>query len=159
MNTDDLYKQSPCPKCGQAVLDTASFCPYCGYVKKQRRWEDMLSRKRGGGEAGEDRPKATGLTVSVLLGLGFAGYLTYRAVTEESLQSFIMAVFVLLAVLQSWLTARKRAQQAPEAEGKEEARKPEPADDPLEQKFFCENCNTRVAADATECPKCGMRFG
>lgn len=158
MNTEDLYRQSPCPKCGQAVLETASFCPYCGYVKKQRRWEDILSRKRGGGETGQDRPKATGLTVSVLLGLGFAGYLTYRAVTEESFQNLIMAVFILLAVFQSWLAARKRAQQKGDTMG-ERAGEKEEADDPLEQKFFCENCNTRVAADATECPKCRMKFG
>jgi len=159
MNTEDLYKQSPCPKCGRAVFDTASFCPHCGYVKKQRRWEDMLSRKRGEGEAREGGPKATGLTVSVLLGLGFAGYLIYRAVTEESLQSFIMAVFVLLAVLQSWLAARKRAQQKEGEAGEHTGEAVEQAEDPLEQKFFCENCGTKVAADATECPKCGMKFG
>lgn len=150
MNTEDLYKESPCSNCGQPVLESASFCAHCGYVKKKRMGEGLF---RSGGKGG------SGLTVSVLLGLGFAVYLAYRAAAEESLQSLIMAVFVLLAVLQSWLAARKRAQQTEEKAGEHTGEEMEQAEDPLEQKFFCENCGTRVAEDAKECPKCGMKFG
>lgn len=155
MNTEDLYRQSPCPQCGQPIFDSVSFCAHCGYAKKQRRWEDTLSRRRGGGEGA---PKGSGFSISVLLGLGFAAYLIYRAVTGESLQNFIVAMLVLFSVLHSWLSARKKARQLPDAGEQEKDTATDPADDPLGQKFFCENCGTRVAEDASQCPKCGWKF-
>jgi predicted amidophosphoribosyltransferase len=154
MNTDDLYKQSRCPQCGQSVLDSASFCPHCGYVKKKSWWEGLFSGGRREGTAETGVSGGTGLSVSTILGFGFAAYLAYKAVSDESIQSLIMAILVLFAVTQSWLAARKRARQ-----GLGEPKEEKEADDPLEQKFFCENCGTRVAGDATKCPKCGMRFG
>lgn len=158
MNASDLYKEEPCRRCGQNVLKTASFCPYCGHVKS-KSWVERLGEMFGGGEekpAG--RSGSSGLSVPTLLGLAFAGYMVYTAIDKGSVQSIIMAVLVLFAVLQSWYAQKRKAEQAEKGETPAGSGSSEPSSIP-EDKFFCENCGAEVPADASRCPKCGHEFG
>lgn len=92
--------------------------------------------------------------MSVIAGILFAGYLVYTAIEKSSVQSLIMALLVLFAVLQSWLTAKKKPTGDHQEAEVQKEESPVPSD-----KFFCENCSAQVDANATQCPKCGMKFG
>ncbi|MEX1138292.1 MAG: hypothetical protein WEF53_02955 [Bacteroidota bacterium] len=154
MTGEDLYIEEQCPQCGQKKLKNASFCPHCGYVKK-KSWLDSLGGIFSRGGASEGSGSALkGPTVSMVIGLLFAGYLVYTAIEKSSVQSLIMALLVLFAVLQSWLTGKKKP-SGDHQEGKAENEEPLVPSD----KFFCENCSTQVDANASQCPKCGMKFG
>ena len=155
MAGEDLYIEEQCTQCGQKKLKNATFCPHCGYVKK-KRWFDSLGEVFGRGEASrESGGGLKGPTVSMMIGVLFAGYLVYSAIEKNSVQSLIMALLVLFAVLQSWLSGKKKKQGVDRRPGSEKVEEL----DTLENKFFCENCSAQVEADATLCPKCGMKFG
>ncbi|MEX2115653.1 MAG: zinc ribbon domain-containing protein [Bacteroidota bacterium] len=155
MTGEDLYIEEQCTQCGQKKLKNASFCPHCGYVKK-KGWLDTLGEVFGRGKATDGSVGGLkGPTVSMMIGMLFAGYLVYSAIEKNSVQSFIMALLVLFAVLQSWYSGRKKTRNPDRQAGVEGAEE----SDLLENKFFCENCSTRVDAEALECPKCGMKFG
>lgn len=155
MTGEDLYIEEQCPQCGQKKLKNASFCPHCGYVKK-KGWFDSVREIFGRGEVGESGGGGLkGPTVSMVIGILFASYLVYSAIEKNSIQSLIMAVLVLFAVLQSWLSGRKKRENA----DREEDNDQEGESDPLENEVRCENCGTRVDAEARVCPKCGMKFG
>lgn len=154
MTGEDLYIEEQCPQCGQKKLKNASFCPHCGYVKK-KGWLDSLGELFGRrGDSGGSGSALKGPTFPVVMGLLFAGYLVYTAIEEGSVQSLIMALLVLFAVLQSWLTGKKKP-SGDHQEGKAEKEENLAPSD----KFFCENCSTEVDASASQCPKCGMKFG
>ncbi|HEX9615753.1 MAG TPA: zinc ribbon domain-containing protein [Bacteroidota bacterium] len=158
MTGEDLYKEEQCTQCGQNKLKNASFCPHCGYVKKRTLFDSL--RERFSGSSKEESVEAKpGMGVSTFVGLIFAGYLLYTAIVEESIQSIIIASLILFTVLQSWYAARKRRRKGREASAGAIGEVHEADSDPLEDKFFCENCGNQVAAEAKECPKCGMKFG
>jgi len=152
---EDLYIEEQCPQCGQKKLKNASFCPHCGYVKK-KSWIDSLREVfgRGGMQEAAGR-RSRGPTASTIIGILFAGYLVYSAIEKNSVQSLIMALLVLFAVLQSWYSSRKKAQTTDRQPNNHQVTESETPED----KFFCENCSTQVDAQARECPKCGMKFG
>jgi RNA polymerase subunit RPABC4/transcription elongation factor Spt4 len=151
---EDLYIEEQCRQCGQKKLKNASFCPHCGYVK-QKSWFDSLGEIFGRGGVSEGTGGGLkGPTVPTIIGILFAGYLVYSAIEKNSVQSLIMALLVLFAVLQSWLSGKKKsvADKEPGGASVEESTVPK-------DKFFCENCSAQVDADARQCPKCGMKFG
>jgi len=158
MTGEDLYKEEQCSQCGQKKLESASFCPHCGYVKK-KSWVEKLGEVFSGSRRTDTGKRKRGLGFSTLLGLGFAGYLIYSAIEDESIQGIIIAALILFATLQSWYAAKKRGEKRPEGDVSGMEGDQEREGGPLEDKFFCENCSTRVDAGASECPKCGMKFG
>ena len=158
MTGEDLFKEEQCAQCGRNKLKNASFCPHCGHVKRQS-WFDGLMDSFSGSKRGAVAGAKGGIGISTLIGLAFAGYLLYSAIDDGSVQSMIIAALILFTVFHSWYTGRKQSKNGTEgsSEGPNEVKEGDQG--PMEDKFFCENCRTRVAADASECPKCGMKFG
>jgi ribosomal protein L40E len=89
-----------------------------------------------------------------------AAFLAADAIIDGRYNDLIaIAVMVVLA-----LRAFFRSRQKPASRGGAAARLSEdPSSREIESEdlapqYTCENCGTIVAADATECPKCGTRF-
>ena len=153
--TEDLYKEIPCKRCGQKRLAIASFCPYCGEVVEES-WVEKVVKSLQPGEGTDG--KGVNL-VPVLLGLIIAAYFLYTAIERESIQGLIFALLSIFFVIRSMFSGSPRSGQSDSGKLPSVHEADNAPDDPFSDKFFCENCGTKVPADATECPKCGMKFG
>ncbi len=151
-SSEDLHTEVACARCGGMMSKMSSFCPHCGYIIQKSLWERIREALGGGGRGA---PKNSAAMVSTLLGLLISGFFFYQAYTRESLQSLIIGILALIMTLRAWFVGRGGAGghvELPEAE--------HPSDEPpMVPKFFCENCSAQVNPDATECSKCGMKFG
>jgi uncharacterized paraquat-inducible protein A len=97
-----------------------------------------------------------------LIGLVVAGFFLYQALQTGSIQSWIMAIFMLAMAVRSWFVTKTKheASQVERTTTLEDIEEQEVSEaDPNEQFFYCENCKALVPPDATRCPKCGMDFG
>ena len=155
---EDLYTEVTCKQCGQKKLAVASFCPHCGHVVKESWFEKITNRARSGGGEGETKVQSVKV-VPILLSLLIAGYFFYIAIEKESIQGLIIALLSLFFAFRSLVSrssqpSTTRSEEKTAIQGGHDV-----LDDELDEKFFCENCGTRVPGDATECPKCGMKFG
>jgi len=153
--TEDLYKEVPCKRCGQKKLAIASFCPHCGEIVSESWIESVVKRFRSDGGA---EGKSINI-VPVLVGLIVAGYFLYTAIERESIQGLIIALLSLFFVFRSMFSGSKRSVQSNSGSEPSVHEAENAPDDPFSDKFFCENCGTKVPGDASECPKCGMKFG
>ena len=153
--TEDLYREIPCPNCGQMRLAVVSFCPHCGAVSKAGWLEKITKQLKSGGPEGASEG-AGKRSIPLLMGLLVAVYFLYVAITEGSVQGYVIAALSIMFLLRSLFSDPKSA--SPGAvegvRGGSSASEEVPGDN-----FFCENCGTKVSEDATECPKCGMKFG
>lgn len=105
--------------------------------------------------SGKGRPTRIAV-VSTLIGVAIAAFFLYNAIQKESLQSLILAILTLVFAFRSWFATRNRTEEA----GEDVSVSAEPEDfDMVEGHVYCDNCGERVDPDATECPKCGMKFG
>jgi ribosomal protein L40E len=156
--SEDLYKEVVCRRCGQKKLEIASFCPHCGETVK-RSWIETIIRK-GLREGEADGSGSKGVTViPILLGLLIAAYFFYTAIENKSIQGLILALLSLYFAFRSIVSGSKRSPDLKSDDQTVIREEQEGPDDHFPDKFFCENCGTSVSRDATECPKCGMRFG
>ncbi|MGH2567265.1 MAG: zinc-ribbon domain-containing protein [Bacteroidota bacterium] len=161
MSGKDLYAKQTCPRCGKSILEVATFCPHCGYVKEESWWRRIVDFFRST-TSSEKGSRSSSAVFSTLVGLLAAGFFLYQALQKDSIQSWFLALFALVMALRAWFSARNRAEGA-EVETEtalHEVDEDKPsAGMPIPQRFFCENCGTEVPADAAACPKCGMKFG
>lgn len=161
MRNEDLFAQQACPRCGGLFAKVQTFCPHCGYVKEESWWEKLLSVFRSSSSV-ESAPTTRGNLISFLIGLAVSGFFVYQALKNESIQSWLLALFSLIMAFRAWFSSPRPMSQSDEGE-KLEADHPsanhERTFSALDQHFFCENCGAEVAADASACPKCGMKFG
>ncbi len=97
--------------------------------------------------------------VPILLAILVGGYFLYVAIERESIQGFIIALLSLVFALRTFFSRSSASSSSTGDDHPAVHEENLPADDVLNDKFYCENCGTRVAADAAECPKCGMKFG
>ncbi|HWP83278.1 MAG TPA: zinc-ribbon domain-containing protein [Bacteroidota bacterium] len=162
MATSNINEQVECRRCGGVRHKAVTFCPHCGYVEEESFFDklrDLLDSSGSNGRSG------AGL-LSALIGLLVAAFFLLDAIRDESFISALIALFAFAGALRAWWSTRERTEDASEApfptsqhpEEVEEESEP-PAGQVPDSKFFCENCGTEVAEDATECPKCGMKFG
>lgn len=155
---DDLYKEVPCRQCGQMKLEIATFCSHCGHVVKETWIEKITNSFRPSQDttvAGRSRRNP----VPLLMGILIAGYFFYTAIERESLQGLILGILSLVFALRSYFQGSAHPQST-QSTDKASLRDDQNAEEDLSaDKFFCENCGTKVPGDATECPKCGMKFG
>lgn len=161
MSNEDLFAQQTCPRCGGAFAKVQTFCPHCGYVKEESWWERLLNVFRSSSSV-ETAPATRGNLVSFLIGLAVSGFFVYQALQTGSIQSWLLALFSLIMAVRAWFVSPKTVPQTDGGEVVEAEDHPsghERASSPTDQHFYCENCGTEVAADATDCPKCGMKFG
>lgn len=159
MSNEDLFAQQTCPRCGGSFAKAQSFCPHCGYVKEQSWWEKLLNVFRSSSSV-ETAPATRGNLISFLIGLAVSGFFVYQALQTGSLQSWLLALFTLIMAFRAWFASPKHPSQTDEGEVAEADQPPsESTFSPTDQHFYCENCGTEVAADASACPKCGMKFG
>ena len=156
MTGEDLYREVQCPRCGGKRLAVASFCPHCGYVPGDSWFEKISKAFRTSEPAGaiSSNRKLTGpMLVSIVVGV----YFLYLGITEGSFQAIVVGILSFYFALRSWFAPPKPSHGASNgsspSSGVEELR-----DNPLENKFFCENCGTQVSRDAIQCPKCGRQF-
>ncbi len=161
MKAEDLYQEYKCPRCGKAVLRLASFCPHCGHVKEESWWDKIQDFFQSTRTPEASRPTSKKV-FSTLLGLLIAGFFFYQALQKGSIQSGFVALISFAMAVRAWFSTRDRVEEAStdrvttvEDLDKDE----EDGSLPAPQRFFCENCNTEVPADASICPKCGTRFG
>lgn len=156
MTGEDLHREVQCPRCGRRRLAVASFCPHCGYVPRNSWFEKISKAFRTSEQAGtiSSGRKVTG---SVLVSIVVGAYFLYLGITEGSFQAIVVGILSFYFALRSWISPAKPPRGASNgpspSSGVTELR-----DNPLEDKFFCENCGTQVSRDATQCPKCGRRF-
>jgi ribosomal protein L40E len=165
MNSQQLYAQQTCPRCGGTFPKAQTFCPHCGYIKEESWWARLLEWFRPTPTAETAKPSSANF-LSTLIGLVVAGFFLYRALEQNSLQSWLLAIVSLAIAIRAWFSARKGPEPTGGSEQGEVDLHPgepvgekEPASTPTTQHFFCENCGTEVAPDAIQCPKCGMEFG
>jgi RNA polymerase subunit RPABC4/transcription elongation factor Spt4 len=161
MSNEDLFSQQTCPRCGGSFAKAQSFCPHCGYIQEESWWEKLIRIFRPDSSA--EAARATrGNLVSFLIGLAVSGFFVYQALKTESIQNWLLALFSLIMAFRAWFASPKPTPQTEEGEAVEVEHHPssrEEASSPTAVHFYCENCGTEVAADATACPKCGMKFG
>ena len=156
--TDDMYKEVPCTRCGQKRLAVASFCPHCGEIVKEGWFEKVTKIFRS--EEGTSSPDSKTINlIPVFLAFIVAGYFLYTAIVQESLQGLIIAILSIYFAIRSMISGPPRSHQVNSGGEPSIHVEENTPDDPFADKFFCENCGTKVAADATECSKCGMKFG
>jgi RNA polymerase subunit RPABC4/transcription elongation factor Spt4 len=164
MDYKELYEEETCPNCGQRKLKIASFCPHCGHVRKEGGWSRIWEELK----AGASRPEtgqASPAVVSVVVGVIVAGIVLYQLFVNRSYEGIVTALIALFLLLQALWRARKGRREKEEAgtAGDESVATVE-EDNSSEgvgpgQHVFCEECGMEVGADATVCPKCGLRFG
>ena len=162
MDTTDLFAEKKCPRCGNMYKKVATFCPHCGYVKEHSWLDDIGDLFGGSSSSGSGRSSSTSM-VSVVIAILVGIYLLIDAVRKESLMGMIAAGIAFIVAFRAWWASR-RAQEQPtvhdEAEEEQiDVHEETPSDIVSSQKFFCENCGIEVGEDASQCPKCGMKFG
>ena len=156
MTGEDLHREVQCPRCGGKYLAVATFCPHCGYVPGDSWFEKISKAFRTSERAGaiSSGPKVTGaLLVSIVVG----AYFLYLGITEGSFQAIVVGIISFYFALRSWFAPAKPPRGASSSSSSSSG-VVELRDNPLEDKFFCENCGTQVSRDATQCPKCGRQF-
>jgi ribosomal protein L37E len=161
MKNEDLFAQQTCPRCGGSYAKAQSFCPHCGFLREETWWEKLVKVFRSGSTA-ETSQTTRGNLISFLIGLAVSGFFVYQALKTESIQDWLLALFSLIMAFRAWFASPKPTPpigEGEEAEAEHHASSHEEAFSPSDQHFYCENCGTEVAADATACPKCGMKFG
>jgi len=161
MNDENLYAEQICPKCGRSFLKASSFCPHCGYVKEESWWGRLTGGVRGGSSS-QPQPVTPSKLLGTLIGLAVAGFFLYQALQTGSIQSWGLALLSFVMAIRAWFTTKTRfeddkVERTTTLEDIEEQE--DSVADPQSQHFFCENCSTKVPAEATSCPKCGMKFG
>jgi len=180
MSGEDLYAEQACPHCGKSFLKAATFCPHCGYVKEESWWERVTGAFRSASSGAPELTSASSSTptssstasptsspasskvFATLIGLVIAGVFLYQALQSGSIQSWILAAFSLIMAVRAWFTTRTKHEDTSVARTttlEDIEPQQDSADKPDSQHFFCENCGTEVPADASTCPKCGMKFG
>lgn len=163
MDTTDLFAEKKCPRCGNMYKKVATFCPHCGYTK-EHSWLDDIGDLFGesSSSSGPGRSSSTSM-VSVVIAILVGIYLLIDAVRKESLVGMIAAGIAFIVALRAWWASRRTQEQPTVHEGPDDEptdmREEAPSDIVSSQKFFCENCGTEVREDASQCPKCGMKFG
>ena len=158
MNTEELYREVPCRRCGKMKLKSSSFCPHCGYVQEESWLDRLRNRLAGGGtQAGGSRNVlVVAIASAVLVG---AAFLAYDAVVDGRYEDLVTIAVIVLLSIRAFYRIRTRSGMPGGTSGDEPA---ESAVSPTEgvpaPQYTCENCGTRVDAGATECPRCGTRF-
>lgn len=137
------------------MLAVASFCPHCGEVVSES-WIEKAAK----GLRSDSGTNGKGVNlVPVLIGIIIAGYFLYTAIEQQSIQGFIIAILSLFFAFRAMVSGSSRPRQTNEEDQPSVHEAENVPDDPFADKFFCENCGTKVPADAMVCPKCGMKFG
>jgi len=139
-------------------LEIATFCPHCGEVVNES-WFEKFTKFLGSSEEAAAPGKRRRNLVPGLMGIFIAGYFLYNAIERESIQGLIIAILLLVFAFRSFFQRSSGSQRPGAADQPSVHDDRSTPDDPLGDKFFCENCGTKVPGDATECPKCGMKFG
>jgi DNA-directed RNA polymerase subunit RPC12/RpoP len=159
MAATDIYEQVKCPQCGGVRYKAVTFCPHCGH----REEESLLDRLREFLSGGSKSKAGAGL-LSAFVSLIIAIFFLLDAIRAQSLVSLLVAMFAFAGAIRAWWTTRDQGEDSiaielPPPRSQEEEPEAAHSETVPASKFFCENCGTEVAEDATQCPKCGMRFG
>lgn len=158
MDTEGLYEEVPCRRCGRMKLRLASVCPHCGDVKEETWWDRLKQSLSGRTTAGGEGPGLVAL-LPVLLALAIAGYVAYQALVKGSYQNLVAAAILLFLALRGWFGRRSgQPRRSSSSEKSSDGVHPTSLDLPGPH-FSCENCGATVGEKDAECPRCGMRFG
>ncbi len=157
MNTDDLYAEVTCRRCGKGRLKSSTFCPHCGLVQEET-WVDRLRERLRGG-SGQAKEGLSPTLIVALAMLAIAGILAVDAIVDGRYSDLITVALLVLFSLRAFFRRKSSPSTSPERRPtSSEKTTVEAGTDDLATHYACENCGTQVAADASQCPKCGMRF-